>query len=102
MEINGLDFGLKWALTGGGLFAFGLLFNWLVARLQKRTQGQYTAELVAVGVFVTLAGAALLIGVQAAMVVVSLFAFSGVPMIGGQWLRVIQDNDQARKEAAQK
>ena len=97
MEPNGMTFGVELAFGCIGLLVFGIGFNWLVEHMQKRTT-HYTAELVVVGVLVTVAVAAVLIGIQNALIVLALFAASGAPMVIGSWVRTARDQEQAKRE----
>ena len=67
-----------------GLALFGWVFNRLVQRLEEETpEHGYTAFLVAVGVLVTVAVMAPLIGLQATALLLAGFVASGLPMIVG-------------------
>jgi hypothetical protein len=67
--------------------AFGVIFNRWIAQHQSRNDGIYTAFYVAGGVLFTVATAVLLIGVEQALLVLVLFAASGLPMIIGSMQR---------------
>lgn len=97
MEQNGMEFGIKLAFVLIGLAVFGTIYNLVVEHLTKKTT-HYTAELVVIGTLVTLTGAALLIGIQNALIVLALFAASGAPMVIGSWLRTAHDQEAARRE----
>lgn len=67
-----------------GLALFGWVFNRLVQRLEEETpEHGYTAFLVAVGVLVTVAVMAPLIGLRATALLLAGFVASGSPMIVG-------------------
>lgn len=89
-------FGKEFAMAFFGLLLFGILYNLLVEYFQKRTQ-RYTAELVVIGVLVTLGVAGFEIGWINALKVLALFAASGSPMILGSWLRTAKDEEHSRK-----
>jgi len=78
------------------LFIFGILYNSMVERFQKRSQ-RYTAELVAGGVIVTVTISGFFIGWNNAGVVLLLFVADGLPMIIGSWLRGVRDDEEAKK-----
>lgn len=98
MAENGLIMGWKLAAVGLGLLAFGIGYNWLVARFQRKTQ-KYTAEMVVGGVLVTVLAAGLVVGWPAALAVLVCFTASGLPMVIGSWLRNAHDEEQARDAA---
>lgn len=102
MEEIGRETGTKLALTALGLVAFGVIFNWLTERIQQRTAHHYTAELVVIGVLVTVLASAPLIGLVNALIVLALFVASGSPMIIGAWVRVARDTERAKKELLEK
>lgn len=80
------------------LVLVGIGYNAFVAWFQERHKG-YTAIFVVGGVALTLMGAALLVGVQDALLVGACFAASGLPMVLGSMLRNAADGAQARKLA---
>ena len=82
-----------------GLLLFGLAYNSFVAFLENRHHDQgYTAVLVAVGVFVTVAATALLIPVNDVLIVLLAFAASGTPMfVGSIWRHVQRREAEARE-----
>jgi len=86
--INGESFGLVAVIIGAGLLAYGVAFDQLTERLERRgwTHGR-SSLLVAVGVLVTLTAAVPLIGWRAALIVLALFGCSGLPMAAGQLIR---------------
>lgn len=86
------------ALTLAMLLAAGGWYNWLVARLLAAHPDQpYTAFLVAGGVLATLVGSAVLVGVEAALLVLMCFAASGLPMIIGSMWRALEDRRLERR-----
>jgi uncharacterized membrane protein len=98
MESNLVVNGRELAVAFLGLLLFGTLYNLVVEHFQKRTQ-RYTAELVVIGVIVTLVASGFIIGWNDALVVAILFAASGIPMIAGSWIRSIRDDEAAKKIA---
>jgi len=78
------------------MLIFGILYNILVERFQKRS-ARYTAELVAGGVIVTVATSGLFIGTTNMITVLVLFVGSGLPMMIGSWIRSIRDDEEAKK-----
>lgn len=95
MDSNGQVISTETAWVVLGLFIFGVFYNWLVADFQKKT-GNYTAELVAGGVLVTLVASGFVIGWSNTFVLIILFTASGLPMMIGFWLRIARDEQQAR------
>lgn len=74
----------------GMLFLFGILYNQLVAWLERKGYHEgYVAFLVAGGVLVTLAGVSL-ISWQASLLVLGAFCASGLPMILGSVYRHVR------------
>jgi apolipoprotein N-acyltransferase len=67
---------------------FGIGFNWMTDKATRSgfIRG-YTALFVVVGVLITLALAAVVIGLLPALVVVGEFVFTGAPMILGEMVR---------------
>jgi hypothetical protein len=93
-----------WRLIGAvlfGLLMFGLVYNELVQRIGRRKEG-YTSLLVVGGVLITLGGVAL-VSWQCAVLTLSAFAASGLPMTLGSIYRHIRSREQAieylRREA---
>lgn len=78
------------------LVLFGVFYNQVVEKFQKRTQ-RYTAELVVIGVLVTLVASAFVIGWLPVLVVSAFFIASGSPMIIGSWIRTARDEDHTRQ-----
>lgn len=72
---------------------YGLAYNSLVNYLGERLHG-YTALMVAGGVLVTLAGAAM-ISWQAAGLVLACFVASGTPMILGDIARTVERREKS-------
>ena len=90
-----------WQMTAilMALALFGMGYNAAVSRLEKSVYGQgITAMLVVVGVGITVAAATIIIGMQAAMILLACFAASGAPMVVGYWLRHAA-NKQRNEEA---
>lgn len=83
-----------------GLTLGSVGYNLLVAWFQKKHQG-YTAFFVVGGVLWTLGGAAILIGIEDALMVLVCFAFSGLPMVLGSMLRNRDDGEEARELAGE-
>lgn len=79
------------------LLIFGILYNWLVARWERKgyTEG-YLSLIVALGVGITLAGLAW-VSWQAALMGLIGFVFSGTPMILGSISRHIHARECAMK-----
>ncbi len=78
------------------LLLFGVAYNLVVEYFQKRTQ-RYTAELVVIGVLVTLAVSGFIIGWNSVLVILTLFTASGLPMVVGSWIRTAKDEEAAKK-----
>jgi uncharacterized membrane protein len=84
------------------LLGFGAVYNQLVAWLENQEGEEgYTAFLVVGGTLVTLAGAAVLVGLEAALVVLACFAASGTPMVLGSAWRYIQERQKDRDLAVE-
>jgi uncharacterized membrane protein len=98
MEINWNQISEKLALACLFLLVFGFGFNLVVERFQNRTQ-RYTAELVVIGVLVTIGISGFFIGWDDVLIVLILFIFSGGPMIAGSWMRTAKDEEAAKKVA---
>lgn len=96
MDSNGIANSTELGIAFIILLIFGIGYNILVERFQKRSQ-RYTAELVAGGVIVTVTTSGFFIGWNAAGVVLLLFVASGLPMIIGSWLRSVRDDEEAKK-----
>ena len=80
-----------------GLVLFGVVYNAFVEWLEGRgyTEG-YLALIVAVGVFVTIVGIAV-INFQAAIIALVAFAGSGLPMIIGSIVRYLRNREAEKK-----
>lgn len=89
-------FGKEFVMIFIVLVLFGILYNLMVEYFQKRTLS-YTAELVVIGVLVTLVAAGFEIGWLPALKVLVLFAASGSPMIVGSWIRNARDAEHSRQ-----
>jgi hypothetical protein len=95
MDINGTQNDSGLAVAFIFLLVFGIVYNQLVERFQKRTQ-KYTAELVVGGVLITVLVSGLFIGWGNMAKVLALFVASGLPMIVGSWIRSARDDEEAR------
>lgn len=81
------------------LLLFGVFYDQAVAYMESKFYARgYMAFLVAVGVMATLGGAAVLIGVQAAVLTLACFAASGLPMVIGSVRRYIIERERERRE----
>ncbi|RMG02006.1 MAG: hypothetical protein D6735_10975 [Acidobacteria bacterium] len=81
----------------GLLFSFGLLYNQVVEYLlRKRYAEGYTSLLVAFGVFVTLAGVAV-IDLSASLLALIAFAASGTPMVIGSIVRYVRKREAMQR-----
>jgi hypothetical protein len=69
------------------LFVFGLLYNALVAEMERRNIEGYTWFQVTFGSFATIVASSFLIGWDKAITVFLCFVASGIPMIAGAILR---------------
>jgi hypothetical protein len=93
--VNGCGSAADWRLIGAiwvGLFFFSLGYNWLMHVLGERKDG-YTALFVVGGVLVTLVGLAL-IDWRCALLALTLFAASGLPMVIGDMYRAMRKRDR--------
>ncbi|NPV77931.1 MAG: hypothetical protein HPY59_16340 [Anaerolineae bacterium] len=91
-----LDYGMITAVLLG-LVLFGIGYNALVAWAERRgyTEG-YLSLIVAMGVFVTLCGVAIL-SIHAALLTLLAFIASGTPMIIGSILRYIHRREAMKR-----
>lgn len=88
----GTRWAVDWQMLGVlvvALAMFGVLYNQFVGRLGEHKEG-YTGLLVVAGVSVILAAGLLLIPWQQILVIVSLFAAAGLPMVLGEIGRVVR------------
>jgi len=92
-------FGWKLAIVAVGLLIFGYFYNQLVERLQSKTNS-YTAELVVLGVLVTVlsAGFALSLNLNQIAGIIFFFICSGSPMVIGSIVRNMRDQEEARRQ----
>ena len=98
MDVNQSLFGWKTGAVALTLFIFSYFFNRWVAGMQKKTDS-YTAEMVVIGVAVTVLASMLVIGFWDGIAVLVLFAVSGSWMLYGSWQRHAQDQEEARNIA---
>lgn len=91
-------FGQELVIAALVLFGFGFIFNLLTDHLQRLTKS-YTAELVVIGVLITVLASGFVIGWPAVLALLILFAASGFWMVVGFWMRNAQDQERARQEA---
>ena len=92
----GIDLSAIWAVMLA-LTIFGIAYNSLVAYLERRGYAEgFLSLIVAAGVFVTLAGLAVL-SWQAALLALVSFTASGTPMIVGSIIRYLQKREEARR-----
>lgn len=100
MDLTNINW-LTFTLVTLALFIFGLGVNALVVILERlgAIDGR-RALLVVLGVFGTLAAAVFVIGLVPAVVVGMLFVASGMPMIGGEWIRDARDRQNAAQALA--
>lgn len=98
-DVNWLTFGLVLA----ALFLFGCLYAALVRFMAKRGSDGQTAWMVVVGVAVTLFGGVFVVGLWHALVMLALFAASGLPMVVEYVHRVEAarraDHEQAKRQS---
>jgi hypothetical protein len=81
------------------LLTFGVGYNWLVGWLEDQEYDHgYTAFLVIGGTLVTLAGASLLVGRDATLLVLACFVASGTPMTVGSVWRYMRRRDAERRQ----
>jgi hypothetical protein len=88
--------------------ALALLYNNLITKYQQDLEG-YTWLLAAAGVGMTLGLSMFVVPWQYILIIIGFFTASGLPMIGGDILRVIQRKrlahqelrDEARREAGE-
>lgn len=97
MDLNGMANYAGLATAFIGLLIFGIFFNRIVEHFQKRTHGRYTAEMVVIGVLVTVTASGFFIGWQDVVILLILFIASGSPMIFGSWQRAAHDDEEAKK-----
>lgn len=82
-----------------GLFLFGLIYNAFVAWLEKMGHDRgYTAFLVVGGTLVTLAGLAVITGVETVISAIVCFVASGLPMILGSVWRHVRERASEEKK----
>ena len=98
MHLNQTPNSTELAIPIIALFLFGIGYNILVERFQKRTQ-RFTAEMVVGGVLVTVTTSGFFIGWNNAGVVLLFFVASGLPMLIGSWLRSARDDEEAKRIA---
>ena len=98
MELNGIANNTGLGIAFIALLAFGIAYNMIVERFQKRTQ-RFTAELVVGGVLVTVLVSGLFIGFTNMAIVLIFFMASGLPMIVGSWIRSARDDEEAKRIA---
>jgi hypothetical protein len=98
MESNWSPFGWELVIACTILLFFGIFYNFLVTRFQKRTT-RYTAEMVAGGVLVTVITSGPFIGWVNMIVVLIMFTCTGLPMIIGFMSRVADDDEHAKQAA---
>lgn len=91
-----LDFGIVLAVFFA-LVLFGVGYNALVAWMDRRgyTEG-FVSLIVALGVFVTLCGAAIL-SIQAALLALGAFVATGTPMIVGSIIRYLHRREKMKR-----
>jgi hypothetical protein len=91
-----LDFGAI-AAVFLGLVLFGIGYNAFVAWLERRgyTEG-YLSLIVAIGVFVTLCGVAVL-SIEGALLALGAFVATGAPMIIGSIARYLRKRDEMKR-----
>lgn len=77
------------------LFGFGIAFNALVERLDRRPEGHdgYTSLLVVVGVIVTVTATLIHIPLEDYLIIALAFCASGIPMIVGSIRRYMDARD---------
>lgn len=86
-----------WPVVLAGLFIFGVAYNFVVSWLIYHGYDEgYTWALVIVGVVITLAGLAL-IAPAAAMLALTAFVASGLPMAVGAWWRHVQSRKRGQE-----
>lgn len=80
-----------------GLVIFGIIYNELVAWMERRgyTEG-FLSLIVALGVFVTLVGVAV-VSIPAALITLGAFIASGSPMIIGSIVRYVRKREEDRQ-----
>jgi hypothetical protein len=92
----GTDWGTIWVVFGA-LFAFGYLYNLVVAWLERHGYDEgYTAMLVVGGSLATLAGVAV-INWRAAALALGAFASSGFWMVVGSWWRHVRRRQRSQE-----
>lgn len=97
-ELIGLNLGTIGAVVGASLL-FGIAYNWFVSWLNSSGRGEgYTSFLVVGGVLITLALASFLIGSHNALLVLAVFACTGLPMVIGDVYRYTEARREARME----
>lgn len=83
--------GLKMGLTLLSLLLFGIVYNWIVARMERTGYEKcYVSLLVVIGVAVTGCGYGFVAGWEHIVPLVACFVASGVPMIAGSVARYVQ------------
>ena len=79
-----------------GLFVFGIIFAYIVYRMDGRHEG-YTSLLVVIGVVATVGSVGPTIGWPNVCILAAAFAASGAPMIVGDVIRSIQRRERAER-----
>jgi hypothetical protein len=95
-----IEYGVNWEAIGivaGGLLAFGMAYNRLVAWLIAKGYDEgYMAFIVTGGVLAVIAGYAVVDGCGA-VILLLLFAAAGLPMMMGSWWRHVQARRRAQE-----
>ena len=87
------------AVTAVALFAFGIVYNWLVLQISRRGHSDgYTWLLVVIGVGITVIAAGFTIGWAVVLLLFVYFAASGTPMAMGDIWRKIHAESVERTE----
>lgn len=93
----GSESAVDWQLFGVVVFAllmFGISYNLFVAHLGEKSFG-YTSLLVVAGTLVTLGAALFLMPAIYVLMIVALFAASGLPMVIGEIVRAVKAREDA-------
>lgn len=97
MELNGTNIGKELVITFIALALFGTLYNFAIEYIPWLAHRR-SAEQVVGGVLVTLLAGGFVTGWMNVIVMLILFAASGLPMLIGSWVRAAHDDAEAKRQ----